>query len=43
MPHVDPNDMSHIEQNTDGVRRITLITCDQGGLTRLIVKAAEVA
>ena len=41
LPHVEPTDMSHTEQNTDGIRKITLITCDQGGLTRLLVKAEE--
>ena len=40
-PHVPADDMSYIEQKEDGIRRITLITCDQGGLTRLIVQAEE--
>ena len=25
---VDPHDMSHIEQNSDNIRKVTLITCD---------------
>ncbi len=29
IPEKNPTDMSHIEQNEDGIRRVTLITCDQ--------------
>lgn len=29
LPKVKADDMSHIEQNEDGTRKVTLITCDQ--------------
>lgn len=29
---VNQYDMSHIEQNDDGIRRVTIITCDPRGL-----------
>ena len=28
LPTVNPYDMSHIEQNDDGIRKVTLITCE---------------
>ncbi len=28
IPKVSITDMSHIEQNNDGIRKVTLITCD---------------
>lgn len=37
-----PTDLSCLEQNQDGKREITLITCNPGGLTRLICKAREI-
>lgn len=39
---VDPEDVSCIEQNTDGKKEITLITCKSYGTQRQIVKAREV-
>ena len=30
IPAKNPYDMSHIQQNSDGTRKVTLITCDQG-------------
>ena len=36
-----PEDLSCLEQNDDGKREVTLITCNPGGLTRLICKARE--
>lgn len=36
-----PEDLSCLEQNHDGKREVTLITCNPGGLTRLICKARE--
>lgn len=36
-----PEDLSCLEQNNDGKREVTLITCNPGGLTRLICKARE--
>ena len=38
---VNPYDMQYIEQEDDGIRKATLITCDPGGLTRVIVRAQE--
>ncbi len=35
---VAPNDMSHIEQDGYDKRKVTIITCDPGARTRLIVK-----
>ena len=37
----EPTDLSCLAQNQDGRREVTLITCDPGGLTRLICKARE--
>lgn len=37
-----PEELSCLEQNSDGKREITLITCNPGGLTRLICKASEI-
>lgn len=37
-----PTDLSCLTQNQDGKREVTLITCDPGGLTRLICKAREI-
>ena len=37
-----PEDLSCLEQNNDGKREVTLITCNPGGLTRLICKAREI-
>lgn len=37
-----PEDLSCLNQNNDGKREVTLITCNPGGLTRLICKAREV-
>lgn len=39
---VNPTELKCIEQETDGKREVTLITCNPGGLTRLIIKAKEV-
>ena len=36
-----PEDLSCLDQNNDGKREVTLITCNPGGLTRLICKARE--
>ncbi len=41
LPSVKANDMSHIEQNTDDKRKVTLITCTLSGTTRYLVKAEE--
>lgn len=38
----EPTDLSCLAQNQDGRREVTLITCDPGGLTRLICKAREI-
>ncbi len=38
----DPTDLSCLDQNQDGNKEVTLITCNPGGLTRLICKAREV-
>lgn len=37
-----PEDLSCLDQNNDGKREVTLITCNPGGLTRLICKAREI-
>lgn len=37
-----PEDLSCLNQNNDGKREVTLITCNPGGLTRLICKAHEI-
>ncbi len=37
----NPEDISCLDQNYDGKREVTLITCVPGGLTRLICKARE--
>ena len=37
-----PEDLSCLDQNDDGKREVTLITCNPGGLTRLICKAKEI-
>lgn len=36
-----PEELSCLDQNHDGKREVTLITCNPGGLTRLICKARE--
>ena len=41
LPSVKDDDMSHIEQNTDNKRKVTLITCTLSGLKRVYVKAEE--
>ncbi len=38
----DPTDLKCLDQNNDGMREVTLITCNPGGLTRLICKAKEI-
>ena len=38
----EPTDLSCLTQNQDGEREVTLITCNPGGLTRLICKAREI-
>lgn len=38
----DPKDVSCLEQNTEGEREITLITCTAGAIQRVIVKAVEI-
>ncbi len=37
-----PKDLKCLNQNKDGKKEVTLITCNPGGLTRLICKAKEV-
>ena len=37
-----PEDLSCLDQNDDGKREVTLITCNPGGLSRLICKAREI-
>ena len=39
---VDPNDVACTSQITNGKREMTLITCSDGGKTRLVVKCREV-
>lgn len=38
----DPKDVTALNQETDGEREITLITCTAGAIKRVIVKAVEV-
>lgn len=38
---VDPEDTSCIDQNNDGKREVTLITCTKGAQKRIIIKARE--
>lgn len=38
---VDPEDTSSIDQNKDGKREVTLITCTKGAQRRIILKARE--
>ena len=38
----EPEDLSCLDQNNDGKREATLITCNPGGKTRLICKAREI-
>lgn len=38
---VDPEDTSCIDQNNDGRREVTLITCTKGAQKRIIIKARE--
>lgn len=38
----EPEDLSCLNQNQDGKKEVTLITCNPGGLTRLICKAREI-
>ena len=37
-----PEDLSCLDQNSDGSREVTIITCNPGGATRLICKAREI-
>lgn len=37
-----PEDLSCLDQNTNGLREVTLITCTKGAATRLICKAKEI-
>ncbi len=39
---VDPKDTTPIDQNKDGKREVTLITCTKGAKKRIIIKAREV-
>jgi len=39
---IDPNDISIIIPDEEGVRELTLITCTNGIKNRLIVKAHEI-
>lgn len=39
---VDPEDTSCIDQNKDGKREVTLITCTKGAQKRIIFKAREI-
>lgn len=39
---VNPTEMESIDQETEGKREVTLITCNPGGITRLIIKSKEV-
>ena len=38
---VDPEDTSCIDQNNDGKKEVTLITCTKGAQKRIIIKARE--
>lgn len=37
-----PEDLSALDEIQNGKREVTLITCNPGGLTRLICKAREI-
>lgn len=39
---VYPNELDCLSQSTNGKKEVTLITCNPGGLTRLIIKAQEI-
>ncbi len=39
---VEPTDLDCLNQETNGKKEVTLITCNPGGGTRLIVKAKEI-
>lgn len=39
---VSPDELDCLDQETGGKREVTLITCNPGALTRLVVKAQEV-
>lgn len=39
---VKPEELDCLNQETNGKRVVTLITCNPGGLTRLIIKAQEI-
>lgn len=39
---VDPTDVACTSQKTNGRREVTLITCQNSGKQRLVVKAVEV-
>lgn len=39
---VNPKDTSSIDQNKDGKREVTLITCTKGAKERIIIKAREI-
>lgn len=39
---VNPKELDCLNQETDGKREVTIITCNPGALTRLVVKAQEV-
>ena len=38
---IDPSNEDCLNQNTNGKREVTLITCNPGAVTRLIIKAEE--
>ena len=38
---IDPKDLSCLDQNNDGKREVTLITCTPGGAKRVVCKARE--
>lgn len=38
---INPVNEDCLKQNTNGKREVTLITCDPGAVTRLILKAEE--
>ena len=37
-----PNEVECLDQPTEPVREVTIITCNPGGVTRLICKAREI-
>lgn len=39
---VNSTELDCLEQETEGKREVTLITCNPGGVTRLIIKAREI-